>query len=188
MPENQAAQPAKIETTPPVEVKSETPAVPPPPVSDPAKVETDISKIDDPAFREVKNKETKPEVTKVLPEDNVLIAKGPNDPPETTTQKETDERERAADNPLNINQAVDNQKTFVATPNATMDTSKSHKERIIAYAQSKKGSGTIKLNDFLKSLYGFNKNAQFQGHEVQGNMRKLRQDLRELKEEGKISF
>lgn len=72
------------------------------------------------------------------------------------------------------------------TPRPELDHTKSHKERIAAFLEAKKGAGTIKLNDFLKALFPIPKGPGAPGHTDQGAMRKLRQDLREMKEAGEI--
>lgn len=64
----------------------------------------------------------------------------------------------------------------------------SHKQRIIAFLETRKGAGKIKLNDFLKSLYPLAKGNEKPFFTVQGNMKKLKQDLMELRAEGDISF
>jgi|ERR1700743_1344316 len=76
----------------------------------------------------------------------------------------------------------------VAPIRPEVDKSKTHKERIISFVEGKRGQGTIKLNDFLKSLYPLPKGNEPQQHLEQGNLRKLRQDIRELKAEGKLNL
>jgi|SRR5882672_6386860 len=78
----------------------------------------------------------------------------------------------------------------VAAPvyNAAMDPKKSHKERIVAFLESRKGAGIIRLNYFLKSLYPLPKPNFPAEWTSQGAMKKLRHDLKELQAEGKIFF
>lgn len=61
----------------------------------------------------------------------------------------------------------------------------SHKDRIVAFLDARKGAGKVKLNDFIKSLFPLSREAQA-GHTVQGNMKKLKLDLTQLTDEGKI--
>ncbi len=63
---------------------------------------------------------------------------------------------------------------------------KNHKERILDYVRGK--SGDVKLNDFIKSFWTPHPGPREQGHENQGNMRKLRKDLMELESEGRLLF
>lgn len=67
-----------------------------------------------------------------------------------------------------------------------MDFRLSHKERIIAFMEGKKG--TIRLNDFLKSLWPISKPPIPPAITDQANMRKLRVDLLELQKEGKFKL
>lgn len=64
----------------------------------------------------------------------------------------------------------------------------SHKERIIAFLESRRGTGKIKLNDFLKSLYPLPKVGEKPHFTDQGKMKRLKKDLIELRSEGEISF
>lgn len=126
MPENQVAPEAKVEATPPVEVKE---IVVEPAISEPAKVEATEP----------------PKVVEVAP--------------------------------------------FVTAPaRPELDFTKSHKERIVSFLDSRKGAGKIKLNDFLKALFPLPSINQPAEYSSQPKMKKLRQDLRELKEEGKVTF
>lgn len=63
-----------------------------------------------------------------------------------------------------------------------MDFRLSHKERIIAFMEGK--TGTIRLNDFLKSLWPISKPPIPPAITDQANMRKLRADLLELERQG----
>lgn len=78
----------------------------------------------------------------------------------------------------------------VAAPiyNAAMDPKKSHKERIVAFLESRKGAGIVRLNDFLKSLYPLPKPNFPAEWTSQGAMKKLCHDLKELQGEGKVFF
>jgi len=73
--------------------------------------------------------------------------------------------------------------------NAASDASKSHKERILAYLDSRKGMKTVKLNDFLKSLYPISAHPhQAPDYTNQGNMKKLRHELAQLEEKREVRF
>ena len=67
-----------------------------------------------------------------------------------------------------------------------MDFKLSHKERITAFVADKKG--TIRLNDFLKSLWPISKPPIPPAITDQANMRKLRVDLLDLQKEGKFKL
>lgn len=83
---------------------------------------------------------------------------------------------------------------FIQTPkiigeiNPELNTKLPHKERIIAFLESRKGAGRIKLNDFLKSLYPIPKVGEKPQFTDQGKMKKLKHDLIELRSAGEISF
>jgi hypothetical protein len=64
----------------------------------------------------------------------------------------------------------------------------SHKDKIAAFVESRKGAGKVKLNDFLKSLFPLAKGNEKPDFTVQGNMKKLKLDLIQLRNEGRISF
>jgi hypothetical protein len=77
----------------------------------------------------------------------------------------------------------------VVTPvRPEMNQALSHKERITHFLESKKGAGKLKINDFLKSLYPVSREQNIPGFTVQPNMKKLKLDLTQLKNEGKIVF
>lgn len=136
----------------------------------------------------VKEAEKKAEQTKVITEDAPSTKEGIEKQPQIDTKVEADKREKLAANPLGIVEPASAVIVPTAAPNVATDKGKPHKERILAFLESRKGQGTIKLNDFLKSLYPLPKGLEVPQHQSQGNLRKLRQDLRELQQEGKISF
>jgi len=70
--------------------------------------------------------------------------------------------------------------------NAAMDPKKSHKERILAFLDGK--SGFVKLNDFLKSLFGLPTPGVPPVYTQQAVMKKLKLDLLELEAERKVVF
>jgi len=67
-----------------------------------------------------------------------------------------------------------------------MDPTKSHRERIVAYLSSRKG--TVRLNDFLKSLYGIPQPGHPVPYTSQPVMKKLKHDLKALQEKGSVKF
>ena len=67
-----------------------------------------------------------------------------------------------------------------------MDPTKSHQERIVAYLSSRKG--TVRLNDFLKSLYGIPQPGHPVPYTSQPVMKKLKHDLKALQEKGSVKF
>lgn len=72
--------------------------------------------------------------------------------------------------------STENEKPFA-------DPSKSHKERILSFIEGKKG--TVRLNDFLKSLYPLLNPPEWS---KQSAMKKLRIDLADLAASSNIKF
>jgi hypothetical protein len=68
-----------------------------------------------------------------------------------------------------------------------MDFTKSHKERIMLFVLSRKTREFVRIDGFLKALFPQRPNEK-PGWNNQGNMKKLRQDLRELRAERKLEF
>src|ERR1700761_1395095 len=68
-----------------------------------------------------------------------------------------------------------------------MDPTKSHKERIVLFVQSRKTTDFVRIDGFLKALFATRQNEK-PGWSNQGNMKTLRQDLRDLKAERKLVF
>jgi hypothetical protein len=69
-----------------------------------------------------------------------------------------------------------------------MDTKLSFEERIIAYLDSRAAGASVKLNDFLKSLYPAPKGNMPPAWTDQGNMKRLRVLLDAMQSQGKIEI
>jgi len=141
---------------------------------------------------EIQNTEVKKEETTVVPETPVVVeapkveepVKEPTTAPEPPKNVSPVVPKMAKEGQINLEDPNIGKIPYRKETDAKL----SHEERILAFIDSRKGDGNVKLNDFLKSLYPIPKANMPAAWTDQGAMKRLRVLLEKMQQEGKIEI